>query len=82
MLTWFCIRQESKATEITADEQKPQQAVVSEAPAEKGKYQRGEKAPGPDDEEARKLKMGKGVVPEKKEEGEDVKLKPFEKQVK
>lgn len=65
------------------DAQKPQQATVSEAEPEKGKYQRGEKAPPPDDEEARKLKMGKGVVPDKKDDGEAVKLKPIpEKQVK
>lgn len=61
--------------------QKPEQATISEPEADKGKYQRGEKEKPADDEEARKLKMGKGVVPEKKEEAEAVKLKPFEKQV-
>lgn len=64
-----------------SDGAKPEQAAVSEAEPEKGKYQRAEKDKAADDEEARKLKMGKGVVPDKKEEGEDVKLKPFAKQV-
>lgn len=49
---------------------------------EKGKYQRGEKKPAEDDEEARKLKMGKGKIPEKNEDDDKVKLKPIpEKQV-
>lgn len=61
---------------------KPEQATISDPDADKGKYQRGQK-PGPaDDEEARKLKMGKGVIPDKKDEGENVKLKAIpEKQV-
>lgn len=64
------------------DAQKPEQAVLSEPEEEKGKYLRGEKAQAVDDEEAKKLKMGKGVVPEKKEDGANVKLKPIpEKQV-
>jgi hypothetical protein len=68
---------------VVSDAKKPEQATLSEpAPEDKGKYQRGEKAPPPDDEEARKLKMGKGVVPDKKDDGEAVKLKPIpEKQV-
>lgn len=55
---------------------------MSDAGPEKGKYQRGEKKPGDDDEEGRKLKMGKGNIPDNKQEGENVKLKPIpEKQV-
>lgn len=61
---------------------KPEQGVLSDADAEKGKYQRGEKKAEEDDEEARKLKMGKGKIPDKKDDGENVKLKPIpEKQV-
>lgn len=74
--------QESKAASVTDDGKKPEQAGLSEPEADKGKYQRGEKAPQPDDEEARKLKMGKGLVPDKKDDDENVKLKPIpEKQV-
>lgn len=62
--------------------EKPQQAELTEPDAGKGKYQRGEKAGPADDEEARKLKMGKGVIPDKKDDGENVKLKSIpEKQV-
>jgi hypothetical protein len=67
---------------IIEEAKKPEQAKISEPDAEKGKYQRGEKAGPADDEEARKLKMGKGNVPDKKDDGENVKLKPIpEKQV-
>lgn len=67
---------------LIEDGAKPEQATLSEPEADKGKYQRGEKAGPADDEEARKLKMGKGVVPDKKDDGEGVKLKPVpEKQV-
>ena len=55
---------------------------MGEVAPDKEKYQRGEKKPGDDDEEARKLKMGKGTVPDKKDDDEKVKLKPIpEKQV-
>lgn len=67
----------------TIDEAKqPEQATLSDPDAGKEKYQRGEKAGPADDEEAKKLKMGKGVVPDNKDDGENVKLKPIpEKQV-
>jgi len=67
--------------EISVDEQKPEQATLGVVEPDKGKYQRAEKAPAPPEEDPKKLKMGKGLVPEKKEESEAVKLKPFEKQV-
>jgi hypothetical protein len=55
---------------------------LGEAGPEKGKYQRAEKKGPEDDEEARKLKMGKGKIPDKNEDDEKVKLKPIpEKQV-
>ena len=67
---------------IIEDAPKPDQAAVSEPAPDKGKYQRGEKKPEDDDEAARKLKMGKGKIPDKKDDGEQVKLKPIpEKQV-
>lgn len=55
---------------------------MSVAEPEKGKYQRGEKEQVPVEDDPKKLKLGKGVVPDKKETGENVKLKPVpEKQV-
>lgn len=55
---------------------------MGEAGPDKGKYQRGEKKPGDNDDDARKLKMGKGAIPDKKDDDEKVKLKPIpEKQV-
>ncbi|CRK99518.1 CLUMA_CG012837, isoform A [Clunio marinus] len=68
---------EPGAKPIIEDAKKPQQAAVSEPEPEKGKYQRAQKPAAPDDEEARKLKMGKGVIPDKKDDGENVKLKPI-----
>lgn len=57
-----------------------QDAAIAEA--EKGKYQRGEKSDKVVEEDAKKLKMGKGKIPENKEDDENVKLKPIpEKQV-
>lgn len=73
--------QDPKEQAIIEDAKKPEQATLSVAEPEKGKYQRGEKEAPPPEDEAKKLKMGKGLVPDKKEEGENVKLKPFEKQV-
>lgn len=67
---------------VIEEAKQPEQATLSVAEPDKGKYQRGEKAPGPEEEEAKKLKMGKGLVPDKKENAESTKLKPIpEKQV-
>lgn len=74
--------QESETKPLVEDAKKPEQATLSTAEPEKGKYQRGEKAGPAEEEDPKKLKMGKGVVPDKKDSGEDVKLKPIpEKQV-
>lgn len=76
------INQDAKAKAVIEDAKKPEQATIGDAEPEKGKYQRGEKKAEEDDEEARKLKMGKGKIPDKKDDGENVKLKPIpEKQV-
>lgn len=72
-----------KEKQIQADEAaKPEQAAAAPEDAEKGKYQRAEKSDKTVEEDERKLKMGKGKIPDKKEDDENVKLKPIpEKQV-
>lgn len=66
---------------MVEEAKKPEQATLSAAEPEKGKYQRAEKAPPAEEPDARKLQMGKGLVPEKKDDEENVKLKPIDKQV-
>lgn len=66
---------------MVEEAKKPEQATLSVAEPEKGKFQRAEKAPPAEQPDARTLQMGKGIVPEKKDEEENVKLKPIEKQV-
>lgn len=67
---------------IPQESQKPEQATLSVAEPEKPKYQRGEKEVLTVEDDPKKLKMGKGLVPDKKEEAENVKLKSIpEKQV-
>lgn len=73
--------QDSEAQPLVEEAKKPEQATLSAAEPEKGKYQRGEKAPPAEQPDARTLQMGKGIVPEKKDDEENVKLKPIDKQV-
>lgn len=62
---------------MVEEAKKPEQATLTTAEPEKGKYQRGEMAPPAEQPDARTLQMGKGNVPEKKEDDENVKLKPI-----
>lgn len=82
-LTFQIIIQDAREQAIPQESQKPEQATLSVAEPEKPKYQRGEKENVAVEDDAKKLKIGKGVVPDKKEEAENVKLKSIpEKQVK
>lgn len=75
--------QDAKEKSIqVAEASKPDKAATTTAEAEKGKYQRAEKSAKEIEEEERQLKMGKGKIPDKKDDDENVKLKPIpEKQV-
>lgn len=81
-LSFPLINQDAKAKAVIEDAKKPEQATVSDADDGKGKYQRADKKKEEEDEKQRQLKMGKGKIPDNKDDGENVKLKPIpEKQV-